>query len=1491
MEMDRTDRINETKVTFSVKEEGMSRGNLLSAALAALMLAGLASGCINEQEPRSYVQANVVDKAYFSGEWWYTNRIIDVSVETDQWGFPGEAAYNFSNPELYAVERIRWVIDEDYLYAFRTYELVEGSNPDGDDPDYIGEPVVAYAIDSHFDIRRSYNPTTGEEYNIVEENTQDRRWYERRFMRVDWSQLTMTPLLTNLNLFEGYMGGILTREQAPLYVQEGTNQETDFPLSYRPMFHRASEEFDAIHGTQLCDDPATPEREGDYDEGELYFMSFVTREVISPGNVPDPFTGQPVNFCLSVYMNAPYCSSNTMTIRHSFLKISEHHDFAPLDYQEHTRQNHFGAFQTARWIYDGGDPEDPSDPRYGDTQYWHKNAVMFNIWQRYHDEDGNLLPYSEREPRRTVWVTSPEMPRWLLRPSHAIFAEWNEVYANMFRSVRGEPLPDRDHNNPRDWFTPPDPALNDIDCYIGDIGGGPAAEDPLPQYDSLDPPDEDYVYPEVSGFEAFKDENRLAFIGDECWFSIRVNSCDAPLDAFPDTVQARIQDYMDSVGKTSIEQVTDDELFGLGVQCEGRGDMRWNLLSYVDLPAPNVGWLGIATMQGDPITGETIIGDANIGAAALHGYRKRAMEEYDLITGNISEYAFETGEDIRSYMDNLGMTMRPSVPARDMIQAGLSTEYGTDLTGIREHMDHIMDTKARYLRADSYMDIASQRLSSMKGTSYERMLLDNDDAMAMAGFENQGTDPGVRPVDAILEVASPFRADFGSKASRLSALQEYYSLHNVIMPNSFIDYSVAKWAEDHKGMPRKNLVFEIEQKLFKDTLIHEMGHVLNLRHNMRGTADPWNYPGKFYDIAEAHPMPDPTSFDVDGDGSLDAVEARAYKVEYNDVRKDRELDGIDTWMTTSMMDYTANWYQRYMPEGFLVMPYDEAAIMFSYGDQVEVWDNSALRQNRCHDPANGDTTNCVHEGNTPRVWWTYYGGGEACSTDADCPYGQGGELFDELKDAQIEAGLVQRCGKNTYSGDGMCTNYFEDWQDYYAGQSDPDATRWVGRKYKYCDDYNRPDIGGNDSQCYVFDGGASYREMVENWRESYLRKYLFTYFRRYRATFDYSSVMGAWSRYIFEPMVIFNDMIYRYSTEGEEYRNDTGPFGFYDQYLACVDLLNFWMEMIGIPDIGSYEFDPYENEYRRMSPYTDHASSDLSIKTGLGRHVYTSYQTGLNGIYRLEYVGTVYDKIYALEAMLQRGGAANYSNDDYFFLNFYDVFPDEVRYILRGIVSEEPRFYAPRVASVDPDSRLPVLQYVDFYRGNCTIESPDDVPGYDECRPPAHELYSGMPVLNDEKSFMLQNYGLIFGLSYMPTYFDTSPQEMLHFYKVGSLDDARIDPSLVEGEDYVTYTSDITHQTFLAFQMDDTPGKVGGSIAFGVVSKLNEIQDNLEMWVDCRDDGDDGTNCEFANASDLADAIQKARYDKTNFESLVNYAIEIQHQYGINSYMGYEPSM
>ena len=53
--------------------------------------------------------------------------------------------------------------------------------------------VLVYKIQSHFDIKREYNPGTGEETNVISENEKDRPWNQRQYMRVDWSQNLADP--------------------------------------------------------------------------------------------------------------------------------------------------------------------------------------------------------------------------------------------------------------------------------------------------------------------------------------------------------------------------------------------------------------------------------------------------------------------------------------------------------------------------------------------------------------------------------------------------------------------------------------------------------------------------------------------------------------------------------------------------------------------------------------------------------------------------------------------------------------------------------------------------------------------------------------------------------------------------------------------------------------------------------------------------------------------------------------------------------------------------------------------------------------------------------------------------------------------------------------------------------------------------------------------------------------------------------------------------
>ena len=87
----------------------------------------------------------------------------------------------------------------DHLNARLSYERIGGTDGTGNKVDGLspkqtedGQVVASFKIESHFDIKRAYNPSTGEEQNLIQENTTDRPWYQREYFRVDWSQNLMT---------------------------------------------------------------------------------------------------------------------------------------------------------------------------------------------------------------------------------------------------------------------------------------------------------------------------------------------------------------------------------------------------------------------------------------------------------------------------------------------------------------------------------------------------------------------------------------------------------------------------------------------------------------------------------------------------------------------------------------------------------------------------------------------------------------------------------------------------------------------------------------------------------------------------------------------------------------------------------------------------------------------------------------------------------------------------------------------------------------------------------------------------------------------------------------------------------------------------------------------------------------------------------------------------------------------------------------------------
>jgi hypothetical protein len=288
--------------------------------------ATLALGCAEEREPISRVQPNALEKAFFVGqklqdpsddpEFYAAATVIDVPYGVDHGLFSGSAG---------GLKRLKWEISERKLLARATYETIEGVDGRGSATTNDGQVIAAFHIESHFDIRRAYNPSTGEELNVLEENTTDRPWHERAYMRVDWSANLVTssiwwdPLSQN-KLFAGESYAV---EPIAYYPNEPGHPDA-------PMFPKNEHYFDITQ--------------------KLY----VTPKTLTVGGNTYPTCLWRGVWVASGNSEAGVCESSEIKVRMSFKKVPlpgdpDYTDYEPMHW-DGARMDAFGIFTKGVWL-------------------------------------------------------------------------------------------------------------------------------------------------------------------------------------------------------------------------------------------------------------------------------------------------------------------------------------------------------------------------------------------------------------------------------------------------------------------------------------------------------------------------------------------------------------------------------------------------------------------------------------------------------------------------------------------------------------------------------------------------------------------------------------------------------------------------------------------------------------------------------------------------------------------------------------------------------------------------------------------------------------------------------------------------------------------------------------------------------------------------------------------------------------------------------------
>ncbi len=362
------------------------------ALLGGLLVVTLAPSCAEERPVINRVQPNTIEKTYLDGEWYFQTTVVEVPAAVTP-GIVGDSRF----PNM---QRIRWDIQEHTLYAHRSYELIQNSDGDNGDMEaevpvtedgrpYMGAIVAAFAIESQFDIVRRYNETTGEEINVIEENTVDRPWYEREFLRVDWSQNLVTD-------FTFYGDDEIDAASVPYYVQENGGNPDD-----RPVF-------------------------------EDSYFDVTTQLAVTPGSLDVEWWPTPVPMCWFFYQEDEECSTSLIKIRNSFLRVDPARQYEIADYKGKITEA-FGFFWTDRLHNEQHNGVRETDRR--------RYVNRHNLWQASwtEDADGNRtpIPFAERQVRPIVYYLNADWPEELLETAQDVAGQWNVAFRDVVMQQTG----------------------------------------------------------------------------------------------------------------------------------------------------------------------------------------------------------------------------------------------------------------------------------------------------------------------------------------------------------------------------------------------------------------------------------------------------------------------------------------------------------------------------------------------------------------------------------------------------------------------------------------------------------------------------------------------------------------------------------------------------------------------------------------------------------------------------------------------------------------------------------------------------------------------------------------------------------------------------------------------------------------------------------------------------------------------------------------------
>jgi hypothetical protein len=1280
---------------------------LLSLTYAVL---SLSVGCAQQRTPINRVQAMALSKHFFVGaslsdqtdnpEFYMGNRVIDEPYGVGQDFGMMQGIGSFA--------RIKFEIQETVLIARLTYDRIQntsGGNTWGAQSTDSGQVVAEFNISSHFDIIRDYNTQTGEQLNVIVENTTDRPWYEREYFRVDWSQNLVT---------DAYDFDILAQGAA----FDGIKYD---PLSY------------------YIEDPSDPNAPV-YSEADGY-LDVTTKMFATPQTVETPFGTVPA--CLLFPFDfvggtqpAVTCNPAEVTLRLAFKQVVDD-DYEPENW-DGTKMAAFGWFEEDRFGY---------DRNYGIIdQDWHRFAAKFNVWQKSHvvgsqcaidawrDSSGNVQNYEVDSSGNYVTDPMTGLP---------IQSAIGQPYTKS--SPGADVHRDANHNGTEDEceFTDASGAIQNAGSRCDEFTN----KCDLPLYNRMTKTTPFYYGPTAapdlfpSTAQALNSWNIAVKRATQIGIKVEAARVSAPMPANLITTEAGL--LADQQNGTTVPDIfvlchnpvipTDAPACGAPGLAVRLGDLRYHIVDIIQNPQNPSPW-GVMADFNDPLTGEKVQASINEWGAVLDIASQNTEDLIRWVDGEITNQQIANGQYMSQWVsaDQLGTARyTPAVLSSQEIQARLNSidKSLSRLNGLApgQLAGTAVQTAAQNLSTTLGPSLDAQfegTRQAFLGTTWEAQLM-TPNMLQMAGFNpNQpfAGDPTTAALASPLQGLNPQMRKWAKGVVATGLVNKTMCiLDDEPEPDSLV--GLARQAASLFPLPSTKdpnypaELFQRDQSLHQwlreqfhlAVIAHEMGHSMGLRHNFAGSFDSLNYHTEYWQLRTRNGAEHYCGFP----GALDATTPHTNGTDcvgprWVDPVTDQETNGlIWKWGSSTVMDYPGDQTQDMNDIGL----YDKAAMRFGYADVVDVETNlkAVVATGGATAGSGYDFVGAIQllDG-----WGGIYGFpyGLTFTTQLGTPGGQGNHYSTYADKYGVVGDCSQaRAGWNGAPSDPLAKQCTGSSLDFVArrdmtsiakiSQADlqtnasnvanfaVDKSNRVRHPYMFAGD-EFADIG--NVPVFRFDAGADAYEQMQFLTTTYEDRYIFNNFRRNRVTFNTHAVVNLiedryWDKikYITKSLALGMEELTIPGTGNTD--PTTLPGLLMPLALGAADGLNMFVRAMTRPEPGVYATaqstpsGPPNTWGAVGTALSPSLQFSVPLGNGQGRFLQNDYDY-TQGYWWSQYqtqVGSYYEKvrapIYLTEANNDfiSNAKDDYIDGRYKNLSYVSIYPDQVRRIFANLMATQ----------------------------------------------------------------------------------------------------------------------------------------------------------------------------------------------------------------------------